>query len=274
MLPTLRETVDFYGLMANKALGQNFLLDSNITDKIIRRSLAKQEISNFNNFNIIEVGPGPGGLTRSILQENPKSLTVVEMDSRCIKIMEDLRPETDSPMNIINGDALEFDIKENTSAPRQIISNLPYNVSVPLLIKWLQEIKNISAMTLMFQKEVAERIMAPTRCKDYGRVSVIAQLTCQIDKLMDLNPECFTPAPKIWSSVLLFRPLNNAINKEEIAKVEKITSLAFGQRRKMLRQSLKSLSGINEKLEKLEISSTCRAEELTPQQFLDLSRLF
>ncbi|MBQ8785770.1 MAG: 16S rRNA (adenine(1518)-N(6)/adenine(1519)-N(6))-dimethyltransferase RsmA [Alphaproteobacteria bacterium] len=274
MLPTLRETVDFYGLMANKALGQNFLLDSNITDKIIRRSLAKQEISNFNNFNIIEVGPGPGGLTRSILQENPKSLTVVEMDSRCIKIMEDLRPETDSPMNIINGDALEFDIKENTSAPRQIISNLPYNVSVPLLIKWLQEIKNISAMTLMFQKEVAERIMAPTHCKDYGRVSVIAQLTCQIDKLMDLNPECFTPAPKIWSSVLLFRPLNNAINKEEIAKVEKITSLAFGQRRKMLRQSLKSLSGINEKLEKLGISSTCRAEELTPQQFLDLSRLF
>ena len=274
MLPTLRETVDFYGLMANKALGQNFLLDSNITDKIIRRSLAKQEISNFNNFNIIEVGPGPGGLTRSILQENPKSLTVVEMDSRCIKIMEDLRPETDSPMNIINGDALEFDIKENTSSPRQIISNLPYNVSVPLLIKWLQEIKNISAMTLMFQKEVAERIMAPTRCKDYGRVSVIAQLTCQIDKLMDLNPECFTPAPKIWSSVLLFRPLNNAINKEEIAKVEKITSLAFGQRRKMLRQSLKSLSGINEKLEKLGISSTCRAEELTPQQFLDLSRLF
>lgn len=274
MLPTLRETVDFYGLMANKALGQNFLLDSNVTDKIIRRSLAKQEISNFNNFNIIEVGPGPGGLTRSILQENPKSLTVVEMDSRCIKIMEDLRPETDSPMNIINGDALEFDIKENTSAPRQIISNLPYNVSVPLLIKWLQNIKEISAMTLMFQKEVAERIMAPTRCKDYGRVSVIAQLTCQIDKLMDLNPECFTPAPKIWSSVLLFRPLNNAINKEEIAKVEKITSLAFGQRRKMLRQSLKSLSGINEKLEKLGISSTCRAEELTPQQFLDLSRLF
>ena len=196
------------------------------------------------------------------------------MDSRCIKIMEDLRPETDSPMNIINGDALEFDIKENTSSPRQIISNLPYNVSVPLLIKWLQEIKNISAMTLMFQKEVAERIMAPTRCKDYGRVSVIAQLTCQIDKLMDLNPECFTPAPKIWSSVLLFRPLNNAINKEETAKVEKITSLAFGQRRKMLRQSLKSLSGINEKLEKLGISSTCRAEELTPQQFLDLSRLF
>ena len=274
MLPSLRETVDFYGLMANKSLGQNFLLDSNITDKIIRRSLAKQEISNFNDFNIIEVGPGPGGLTRSILQENPKSLTVVEMDSRCIKIMEDLRPETDSPMNIINGDALEFDINENTAVPRQIISNLPYNVSVPLLIKWLQEIKDISAMTLMFQKEVAERIMAPTRCKDYGRVSVIAQLTCQIDKLMDLNPECFTPAPKIWSSVLLFRPLSNAISKEEIAKIEKITSLAFGQRRKMLRQSLKSLPSITEKLEKLEISPTCRAEELTPQQFLDLSRLF
>ena len=126
----------------------------------------------------------------------------------------------------------------------------------------------------MFQKEVAERIKAPTRCKDYGRVSVISQRTGTIEKLMDLNPECFTPAPKIWSSVLLFRPLADPISAEEIAKVEKITALAFGQRRKMLRQSLKSLPNIAEKFEKLQIPPTARAEELTPRQFLSLSRLF
>lgn len=274
MLPTLRETVSFYGLMADKALGQNFLLDSNITEKIVRLSLNSQNIKDFSGFNMIEVGPGPGGLTRAVLGQNPQSLTVIEMDSRCIRIMQDLKNETNCPMNIINGDALAFNPAEETPAPRQIISNLPYNVSVPLLMKWLPQISEYSALTLMFQKEVAERIMAPTRCKDYGRVSVIAQLTCTIEKLMDLNPECFTPAPKIWSSVLLFRPLADPISAEEIAKVEKITALAFGQRRKMLRQSLKSLPDIAEKFEKLQIPPTARAEELTPQQFLSLSRLF
>ena len=274
MLPSLRETVDYYGLMANRALGQNFLLDSNITDKIIRLSLGRHNIADFNNYNIIEVGPGPGGLTRSILANNPHSLSVIEMDERCIKIMEDLRNETNCPMKIINGDALTYNFPEISASPRQIISNLPYNVSVPLLLKWLLQAKEYSAMTLMFQKEVADRIMAPTHCKDYGRVSIIAQLTCKVEKLMDLNPECFTPAPKIWSSVLLFRPLENAISAEDIAKIEKITALAFGQRRKMLRQSLKMLPDIASKLEQLNISATSRPEELTPQQFYALAQLF
>ena len=273
MLPTLRETVNFYGLMANKALGQNFLLDSNITDKIIRQSLSRQNIHDFKNFNIIEIGPGPGGLTRSILGAEPQSLTVVEMDPRCIKIMEDLRAETDTPMSIINGDAMLFNPTENIASPRQIISNLPYNVSVPLLLNWLTQIKDLSALTLMFQKEVAERITAPTHSKDYGRVSIIAQLTCSIQKLFDLNPECFTPAPKIWSSVLLFQPLENAISAANIAKIEKITALAFGQRRKMLRQSLKSINNISDKLEQIGIAPTARAEEVSPQKFLELSKL-
>ncbi|MDO4184477.1 MAG: 16S rRNA (adenine(1518)-N(6)/adenine(1519)-N(6))-dimethyltransferase RsmA [Rhodospirillales bacterium] len=273
MLPTLRETVNFYGLMANKALGQNFLLDSNITDKIIRQSLSRQNIHDFKNFNIIEIGPGPGGLTRSILGAEPSSLTVVEMDPRCIKIMEDLRAETDTPMSIINGDAMLFNPTKNIASPRQIISNLPYNVSVPLLLKWLTQIKDLSALTLMFQKEVAERITAPTHSKDYGRVSIIAQLTCSIQKLFDLNPECFTPAPKIWSSVLLFQPLENAISAANIAKIEKITALAFGQRRKMLRQSLKSINNISDKLEQIGIAPTARAEEVSPQKFLELSKL-
>lgn len=274
MLPSLRETVAFYGLMANKALGQNFLLDSDITEKIVSLSLNRQNLKDFGNFNMIEVGPGPGGLTRAVLGQNPRSLTVVEMDSRCIRIMEDLKNETNCPMTIVNGDALFFDAAEKTPAPRQIISNLPYNVSVPLLMKWLPQISQYSALTLMFQKEVAERITAPTCCKNYGRVSVIAQLTCSIEKLMDLSPECFTPAPKIWSSVLLFRPLAAPISAEETVRLEKITALAFGQRRKMLRQSLKSLPDIAAKLERLQIPPTARAEELTPQQFLELSRLF
>lgn len=273
MLPSLREVIDFYGLMANKALGQNFLLDSNITDKIIRLSLAQQKISDFSNHNIIEVGPGPGGLTRSILAANPKSLSVIEMDSRCIQIMQDLKNECRCTFNIINADALKYDTSSLCPNPRQIISNLPYNISVPLLIKWLSQIKDYSALTLMFQKEVAERITAPTCCKDYGRVSVIAQLTCKIQKLMDLNPECFTPAPKIWSSVLFFTPLPQAISSAEIGKIEKITSLAFGQRRKMLRQSLKSINGISQKLEQAGIKETMRAEEVTPAQFLALSKL-
>ena len=273
MLPSLREVIDFYGLTANKSLGQNFLLDSNITDKIIRLSLAHQKIPDFSSQNIIEIGPGPGGLTRSILKANPHSLSVVEMDSRCIQIMQDLKNECDCPLNIINTDALTYDTSTLCRSPRQIISNLPYNISVPLLIKWLLQIKEYSALTLMFQKEVAERITAPTCCKDYGRVSVIAQLTCNIQKLMDLNPECFTPAPKIWSTVLLFTPLEQAISAQEIGKIEKITSLAFGQRRKMLRQSLKSLSNISPKLEQAGIEETMRAEEVTPLQFLALSKL-
>ena len=273
MLPSLREVVKHYGLMANKALGQNFLLDSNVTDKIVRLSLSAQNITDFHEYHMVEIGPGPGGLTRSTLMAKPKSLSVIEMDSRCLQIMQDIKHECSCPMEIINGDAMKFDIPTNFAAPRQIISNLPYNISVPLLVKWLLQIKEYSALTLMFQKEVAERITAPTCCKDYGRISVLAQLTCKIQKLMDLNPECFTPAPKIWSTVLLFTPLSDAISQQEIAKIEKVTTLAFGQRRKMLRQSLKGINNISEKLEQVGIKETSRAEEVTPKQFLALSKL-
>lgn len=271
MLPTLRETVEKHRLLANKTLGQNFLFDSNITDKIIRLSLFRQGIADFSGRNICEIGPGPGGLTRAIIEAAPSSLTVIEMDNRCIAIMEELKAETSVNFNIINGDALKHDLSIEIEEPRQIISNLPYNVSVPLLIGWLQKATSFEAMTLMFQKEVAERITAPTRCKDYGRISIIAQLTCKIDKLVDLPPECFTPAPKIWSTVLLFRPLAEQISPETFANIEKITALAFGQRRKMLRQSLKSLPKILACCSELGIELTSRAEELTPQQFLQLA---
>ena len=272
-LPSLRETVENHGLMAKKALGQNFLLDRNITDKIIRLSLEQQGKQSFENEYVYEIGPGPGGLTRSILEASPKKLTVIEMDERCIQIMQEIKDIVGNQLEIINGDALKTDLSTKDEGVKNIISNLPYNISVPLLINWLMQIENYSSLTLMFQKEVADRIQAQIRTKDYGRVSVLAQLLCKIDRLFDINPNCFVPAPKIWSSVLLFQPLQTHISKEEIQKIEKITSLAFGQRRKMLRQSLKSLENIEEKLQKLDIAPTCRAEEITPQQYLALARI-
>lgn len=271
MLVSLKQTVEQYGLLAQKSLGQNFLLDMNITDKIVRLSLEKQGLKDFSGHNVCEIGPGPGGLTRAVLEAEPKSLTVVEMDKRCVWIMNDLKEHYPSLQNIILGDATKHNVAELISAPRQVVSNLPYNVSVPLLLGWLLDIKSYSALTLMFQKEVAERILAPTRCKDYGRISILAQLSCKVEKLFDLPPECFTPAPKIWSSVLLFQSREDAPTADVLKKIEKVTAAAFGQRRKMLRQSLKNMPTVLEKCEQNDIPLTARAEELTPQEFLKIS---
>lgn len=270
-LPSLRTTIDAHQLMADKALGQNFLLDQNITDKIIRTSLAAQQLANFNEADIYEIGPGPGGLTRAILKALPATLTVIEMDNRCINIMEELKDKTGNIMQIVNDDALKYNISVNKNKATHIISNLPYNISVPLLIKWLYQISDFKSLTLMFQKEVADRIMASTHNKNYGRISILAQLQCKITKLMDLSPECFVPAPKIWSSVLLFQPQNNPLSEEQIKKIEKISAQAFSARRKMIRQSLKSFSNLSDVCEKLQIPQTSRPEELTPQQFLSLA---
>lgn len=265
---SLKETVEQYGLMAKKSLGQNFLLNANITDKIIRLSLEKQGLKDFSSRYVFEVGPGPGGLTRAILSNNPLKLTVVEMDERCIKIMEDLRDSLKAPLDIINADALTLNFAAMEQAPRQVVSNLPYNISVPLLTGWLKNMRAYEALTLMFQKEVAERIMADTGTKSYGRISVLAQLICRISKLLDLNPECFVPAPKIWSSVLLFRPLAAIPSAELLNKVETLTAAAFGQRRKMVRQSLKSVVGIENACRAAGVELTARAENITPEQYL------
>ncbi len=273
MLPALRTTVEAHGLMAKKALGQNFLLDQNITDKIIRLSLAGQNLSDYKGANVFEIGPGPGGLTRAILSAEPDNLTVIEMDERCIDIMQEIKNKVGDRLTIINGDALKQNLAALADAPRHIVSNLPYNISVPLLISWLKDIENFTSLTLMFQKEVAERIMAKTKTKDYGRISVLSQLLCKVEKLFDLNPECFVPAPKIWSSVLLFTPLHSGLSEKDIANIERLTTLAFGQRRKMIRQSLKSISNLELLCQKLNIPLTMRAEELTPEQYLALARL-
>lgn len=271
-LPSTREFVEKYGLMAKKALGQNFLLDGNITDKIMRLSLAAQERKDLAGETVVEVGPGPGGLTQAVLRQNPEKLTAIEMDERCLEILSEIRgayPQLD----IVNGDALKFDWtgKAATEGKFHIVSNLPYNVSVVLLAGWLEQIENIKSMTLMFQKEVADRITAVPGAKDYGRISVIAQLQCDVVRLFDLPPTCFVPAPKIWSTVLLFKPKPVSVKRQVLERVEKLTEAAFGQRRKMIRQSLKGVPGAVEKAAALGIEPTLRAENLTPEQYLALA---
>lgn len=271
-LPSLRETVDSHGLMAKKALGQNFLLDQNVTDKIIRSSLAARGIPDFSGEDVFEIGPGPGGLTRAVLKTNPHSLTVIEMDERCIEIMQELQMVCGATLQIVNGDALEFDFGLKTERPKSIVSNLPYHISVPLLLGFLRQMRNFNSLTLMFQKEVAERISAEPNNKNYGRLSVISQLVCKVKPLFNLNPNCFVPAPKIWSSVLLFLPQENIPTAEEFKKLEKITEVAFGQRRKMIRQSLKILPNLEKACEIAGVSLTDRAENITPKQYLILAQ--
>mgnify|MGYP002706267710 FL=1 len=271
-LPSLRETVDSHGLMAKKALGQNFLLDQNVTDKIIRSSLAARGIPDFSGEDVFEIGPGPGGLTRAVLKTNPHSLTVIEMDERCIEIMQELQTVCGATLQIVNGDALEFDFGLKTERPKSIVSNLPYHISVPLLLGFLRQMRNFNSLTLMFQKEVAERISAEPNNKNYGRLSVISQLVCKVKPLFNLNPNCFVPAPKIWSSVLLFLPQENIPTAEEFKKLEKITEAAFGQRRKMIRQSLKILPNLEKACEIAGVSLTDRAENITPNQYLILAQ--
>ena len=269
---TLRETVEEHGLMAKKSLGQNFLLNQDVTDKIVKLSLEKQGLSDFKNFEVLEIGPGPGGLTRAVLKQTPQSLTVVEMDERCVEIMEELKTVSNVPMHILNADALTIELADLGLKKLQIVSNLPYNISVPLLTKWLKNMKSIDAMTLMFQKEVADRICAPIKTKDYGRLSVMAQLVCKIQRLWTLSPECFVPAPKVQSTVLLFQQLKEIPATDVLNKVEKITAAAFSQRRKMIRQSLKNWPNFEKLCANAGVEPTARAEEITPEQYLIMAQ--
>jgi len=276
MATPLLSTKDFvskYELMAKKALGQNFLLDGNITDKIVRTSLQAQGLQSLANEFAAEVGPGPGGLTQAVLKQNPQSMTAIEMDERCLAILGEIK-QAYPQLEIVNGDALKFDWERlfQQSGAFHIFSNLPYNISVVLLTGWLKQIQNFKSLTLMFQKEVGDRILAKSNSKDYGRISVISQLQCEVIKLFDLPPTCFVPAPKIWSSVLLFRPRADILSADILEKVEGLTALAFGQRRKMIRQSLKSVPNIQDILDNLGISSTLRAENLTPSDYLHIAK--
>jgi 16S rRNA (adenine1518-N6/adenine1519-N6)-dimethyltransferase len=263
VLPTTSQAIKKYGLDAKKSLGQNFILDSNLTDKIARQA------GSLEGFEILEIGGGPGGLTKSILKLNPKKLTVIEQDERCIAALEEIQTFYPDQLEIINGDALKFNIKEHFGDKKiKIIANLPYNIASVLLFKWLENIENIELMVLMFQKEVVQRIVAKTGDRHYGRMAVMVNFLCKSKRLFDISASSFTPAPKVTSSLALITPRENKLMDVDLKKLEKITAAAFSQRRKKVKAGLKSLVGNSEEfLNECGIDSNLRAEQLSLEQF-------
>jgi 16S rRNA (adenine1518-N6/adenine1519-N6)-dimethyltransferase len=263
-LPPLREVLAEHDLLANKSFGQHFLLDLNITRKIARLSeVGEGDV-------VIEVGPGPGGLTRALLETGAR-VVAVEMDKRFIPLLEDLSAAADGRLTIVQGDALKVDMAAIAGGPAHMVSNLPYNVGTPLLINWLTGPFRPLSMTLMFQKEVADRIAADVNDDAYGRLAVVSQTVCSAKVVMDLPARAFTPPPKVASAVVRLVPLEPAPDKALVAALEKVTAAAFGQRRKMLRSSLKGLGG-GALCEKAGINPDARAETIDVAGFQDLAR--
>jgi 16S rRNA (adenine1518-N6/adenine1519-N6)-dimethyltransferase len=266
-LPPLRDVIAAHNLRAEKSLGQNFLLDQNVTDKIARLA------GNLKGMNVFEIGPGPGGLTRSLLKSDANKIIAVEFDVRAVRALGDLKIAAGDRLDVIQGDALKTDLTKLSPAPRAIVANLPYNIATTLLISWLQQIREtpdaFGSMTLMFQKEVAERITAAPGAKAYGRLSVISQWLCDVKKVYDLPPSAFTPPPKVSSAIVHFTPKPISANAPSFEAVGKVTAAAFGQRRKMVRSSLKDYA---EGLKRLGIDPEKRAETLKIQDFIELAK--
>jgi 16S rRNA (adenine1518-N6/adenine1519-N6)-dimethyltransferase len=266
-LPPLREVIAKYDLAARRALGQNFLLDLNLTAKIARAA------GDLSAGTTIEIGPGPGGLTRALLSHGARELIAIERDARCLGALAEIAAAYPGRLTVIEGDALAVDCATLGTTPRRIVANLPYNIATPLIIKWLQQGAAFASLTVMVQKEVADRLIATPRSKDYGRLSVLAQFLSKPRRLFDLPPRAFVPPPKVTSTVIELLPLAEPAYPARLADLERVTQAAFGQRRKMLRQSLRSLGGDTEALmAAAEITPTARAEELTVQQFALLAR--
>lgn len=265
-LPSLRDLVTKYELSARKSLGQHFLFDGNITAKIAASARPLDQGS------IIEVGPGPGGLTRALLADNAQELIVVERDHRCLGILEELSAAYPGRLTVIEGDALQTNLATLGTAPRQIVANLPYNIGTALLLQWLETPQAFQAMTLMFQKEVADRLVAAPGTSAYGRLSVLTQWLCNVDRLFDLSPKAFVPPPKVASTVVRITPYQQPLFPASRPLLERITAAAFGQRRKMLRSSLRSLNVDSlALLSTANIDPTERAEQLSIQDFCRLA---
>ena len=270
-LPPLREVINAHGLIADKKFGQNFLLDSNITDKIARH--ADVACGGLADHHVIEIGPGPGGLTRSLLKTGAKSLTAIEFDPRAVGALQDLKDVAEGRLEILEADALQTDLKGVVDAPRVIVANLPYNIATPLLLGWLEQLREDSgsyaALILMFQKEVAQRIVADVGDKAYGRLAVMANWLCKTKKLFDLSPAAFTPPPKVTSSVVQFLPRALDGDAPAFKDLEVVTAAAFGQRRKMIRSSLKDYA---DAVEACGLNSELRAENLSVTDYIKLAK--
>ena len=268
-LPPLREVIARHGLDARKSLGQNFLFDLNLTRRIAR-SAAPLDAST-----IVEIGPGPGGLTRALLLEGAKKVIAIEKDKRALPALREIAAHYPARLDIIEADALYYDFRAHIAGEAKIVANLPYNIATPLLTGWLTSAWPpwFSSLTLMFQKEVAERIVAAPPSKAYGRLAIICQWSASARKLFDIDRRAFTPPPKITSSVVQLIPKLAREPPCDIAVLEKVTAAAFGQRRKMLRSSLRSLHPDTSKfLENLDIDANLRAEQLTVTDFARIAQ--
>ena len=263
---SIRETIVRHGLDAKRSLGQHFLLDLNITTKIA--SMA----GDLQGRDVVEVGPGPGGLTRALLDSAARRVIAVEIDRRAIAAIRELQADHPGRLQILEADAMRQDLSALCDSPRQIVANLPYNVGTPLLVGWLRQAGRWERMTLMFQMEVAERICAAADTEAYGRLSVLAQWCCAATVMMRLPPGAFSPPPKVFSAVIGLVPHAVQPPPDLFGAMERLTAAAFGQRRKMLRSALKPLGG-DALLSRAEIDSSRRAETLTVGEYDRLVRL-
>ena len=269
-LPPLRDVIRAHDLVARKQLGQNFILDLNLTARIARSA------GDLSACDVLEVGPGPGGLTRGLLIEGARRVLAVEKDPRCLPALEEIAATVPGRLQIVLGDALAVDVRALLTPPIKVVANLPYNVGTELLIRWLTPAvwpPFWSSLTLMFQREVAERIVARPRTEHYGRLALLAQWRADAKVVMTLPPEAFTPAPKVHSAVVHLTALPVPRYPCDGAVLQRITAMAFNQRRKMLRSSLKALApGIEGLLESVGIPPTARAEEIGLEAFCALAR--
>ena len=267
-LLSIKQTIELNGLNAKKSLGQHFLLDGNITAKIARSAGSLADVT------AIEIGPGPGGLTRSLLETDAKQVIAIEKDARCIAALAPLKIVYPERFTLMEEDALAVSLPALVPGKRAIVANLPYNIGTELVTRWLTEwyhdVHAFESITVMLQKEVAERIAAPVDSKAYGRLAVLSQFICKPTMLFELPPSAFTPPPKVTSTVI---QLKRRVNEEcDLAKLESVTKAAFGNRRKMLRQSLKNVrDDAIAWCESVGIDPTRRAETLSVQEFVALA---
>jgi 16S rRNA (adenine1518-N6/adenine1519-N6)-dimethyltransferase len=265
-LPPLREVIRAWQLDADKRLGQHFLLDLNLTAKIVRAA------GDLTGTSVVEIGPGPGGLTRALVNSAADRVVAIERDQRCVAALQTVVDASDDKLILIQGDALEIDLAGLCPAPRAIVANLPYNVATPLLIGWLRQASAFASMTLMFQREVALRLIAEPRTPDYGRLSVMTQWLTEATLAFDLPAAAFTPPPKVVSSIVRLVPRRMTADEPGFATMEKVVAACFAQRRKMLRAGLRRF--VRDPLPLLEaaaIDPTQRAEELDVAAFRRLA---
>ncbi|WP_417667991.1 16S rRNA (adenine(1518)-N(6)/adenine(1519)-N(6))-dimethyltransferase RsmA [Roseibium sp.] len=271
-LPPLRDVIATHGLDAKKSLGQNFLLDLNLTSRIARAAAPLDDCT------VVEIGPGPGGLTRALLAAGAKRVVAIEKDTRCLPALAEISDYYDGRLEVIEGDALKIDPQAIAGGDKiKIVANLPYNVGTQLLLNWITTDEwppFWSSLTLMFQKEVGERIVAQQGSKAYGRLGVLTGWRTNASMLFDLNPKAFTPPPKVTSTVVQLTPRETPLPCS-LKMLEKVTAAAFGQRRKMLRASLKSLGGpADELIEEAGLKPTARAEEIDVEGFVRLANVY